>query len=156
LPRSKLTDVIGNRGESIFELAITEYENRSSPLFRPAFVGEKWPAVDYYVELHGARGVFFAQVKATAEPLGVNSISVRLKREKRDALARLPDPTYLVGVHEPSRRCFIRSIDRSSRTGVTSILLANELNAANLQTLFDEIKAFWAAGTYKPNQSAFS
>ena len=36
------------------------------------------------------------------------------------------------------------------------ISLGNELNSVNLQVLFNEVKAFWAASTYKPAQSAFA
>ena len=83
------------------------------------------------------------------------SIEVRLTNKKRKRLAGLPGPTYLAGVHEPSKRCYIRSINGSTKTGITSISLANELNSANLQVLFNEVKKFWAAKAYKPQQSAF-
>ena len=50
---TKLSNLIGDRGENIFELAITDYSAFSKPLFKPGFLGEKWPTIDYYVELLG-------------------------------------------------------------------------------------------------------
>ncbi len=151
-----INDVRGGRGESLFHIAITDYRNFPQPLFRAHFLGEKCPDVDHVVILEGASGVFFVQVKTTAGPLTVKSIKVRLTNQDRNQLAQVPGPTYLVGVHEPSKRCFIRSIDRSTITGITSIPIVYELNAANLQTLYDEVKKFWAARTFKPNKSAFA
>src|SRR5262245_22873586 len=63
-----LSNLIGDRGENIFELAITDYREFARPLFKPGFLGDKWPAVDYYVELVGVEGstpFFFAQIKTT-------------------------------------------------------------------------------------------
>lgn len=151
-----LTDVVGSRGEQIFYLAATDYSEFIHPLFRPYFLGEKCPDVDFLVNLWGARGIFFVQVKTTTSALTSNSIEVRLTRKQRQKLMDLPGPTYLVGVQLPEKRCFIRSIHRSSETGITTIALANELHAGNLKKLFDEVKAFWENGSYKPQQSCFS
>ncbi|MFN0056086.1 MAG: hypothetical protein ACKV0T_28400 [Planctomycetales bacterium] len=151
-----MTDVVGSRGEQLFYIAATDYKEFAHPLFRPYFLGEKCPDVDFLVNLWGAKGVFFVQVKATANPLSATSIEVRLSQTRRLRLGELPGPTYLVGVHEPSKRCFIRSIDLSPQTGVASIPLAYELNAANLRALFDEVKDFWATTKYKPQHSAFA
>ena len=43
----QLQDVIGSRGEKIIELRLTAYEDFSSPLFQLAFLGEKWPTIDF-------------------------------------------------------------------------------------------------------------
>lgn len=155
MPKQELSNVVGSRGEHMFYLAATDFHAFAHPLFVPHFLDGKCPDIDYLVRLWGAQGIFFVQVKATETPLTALSIQIRLTRTRRKRLAELPGPTYLVGVHEPSKRCFIRSIDRSSQTGMTSIPLAHELNAVNLQALFNEVKAFWAAGSYKPQQSAF-
>jgi len=64
---SELRDVTGFRGEKIVELCLTDYKTFPEPLFRPAHLGEKWPAIDYLVELTsipGRRLYFFAQVKS--------------------------------------------------------------------------------------------
>src|SRR5262245_31779259 len=109
----QLLHAVGDRGESIFELAITDYSQFTRPLFRPAYFTDRWPAVDFVVELTGVRQftpLLFAQVKSTTQPLAGANITVELPPAKKAALARLPGPTYVVGVHEPTRRTFIRAV----------------------------------------------
>jgi Domain of unknown function (DUF4365) len=42
---NELRDVTGFRGEKILELCLTDYQNFPQPLFRPGFLGDKWPAI---------------------------------------------------------------------------------------------------------------
>jgi hypothetical protein len=49
-PIVRLQDVIGNRGEKLVELCLTDYATFDAPLFRLSHLGEKWPAVDFYGE----------------------------------------------------------------------------------------------------------
>jgi hypothetical protein len=154
-----LFNFIGDRGENLFELAITDYSQFRRPLFRPAFLGGKWPAVDYLVELTGVRGMtpfFFAQVKSTAAPIVGGEVHVTLPPGKRRALARLPGPTYLVGVQEPLERAFIRAVNDQAGPGLYAISVANELTPDNLRVLYDEVKAFWRQQEFKPHNSAFA
>jgi hypothetical protein len=62
-------NLIGARGERIAMNLLTRAHGRAEPFFRPTFLGEKYPAVEFFVELIGAPGnqvaFFFAQVKAT-------------------------------------------------------------------------------------------
>lgn len=155
MPTIGLNDVVGSRGEGVFYLATTEYRAFRHPLFRPYFLGEKCPDVDFLVTLWGARGIFFVQVRSTSHALTSTSIRVRLSRPERARFANLPGPTYLAGIHEPSKRCFIRSIDRGSQAGVTSIPLTHELTPGNLQLLYNEVRDFWTMGPYKPQRSVF-
>jgi len=46
-----LIEVVGFRGEKVVELCLTNYESFAAPLFRPGFLGDKWPTIDFYVEL---------------------------------------------------------------------------------------------------------
>ncbi len=156
---AELRSFIGDRGESIFELAITDYSQFTRPLFRPAFLTEKWPAVDYLVELIGVKGmtpVFFVQVKSTTTPIVGSEIQVALPPRKRKSLARIPGPTYLVGVQEPRKRAFIRAVNDQAGPGVYAIPVTHELTPANLRVLYDEVAAFWQRQDFKPQQSAFA
>jgi hypothetical protein len=158
-PSGTLFSFVGDRGESIFELAITDYSQFAMPLFRPAFLGDKWPAVDYLVELTGVRGmtpIFFVQVKSTAAAIVGNRLPTELRPERKKTLARIPGPTYLVGVKEPMKRAFIRAVRDVAGGGVYDIPLANELTPANLRVLYDEVKEFWTLQDFKPRQSAFA
>ena len=155
----KLFDFVGGRGESIFELAITDYSQFPNPLFRAAFLGDKWPALDYLVELTGVKGmtpIFFVQVKTTAQPIANNRLLVALPPKKTKALVRIPGPTYLVGVQEPMKRVFIRAVNDNVAQGVYHIPVTHELTPANLVVLYDEVRAFWQQQNFKLQQSAFA
>jgi hypothetical protein len=154
----ELRNFTGDRGESIFGLAITDYSHFPRPLFRPAFLTERWPAVDYLVELTGVKGmtpIFFVQVKSTIAAIGAGRIQVTLPPKKRQSLARIPGPTYVVGVQEPMKRAFIRALTEQGKPGVYAIPITHELKPANLQVLYDEVKAFWQQQSFKPEHSAF-
>jgi hypothetical protein len=155
-----LTDVIGARGEKIFELAITDYEVFRKPLFKPGFLGDKWPIIDYYVELLGVTNLnpfFFAQVKSTAGKLEKNAVVLRIAAQKSKCklLFELPGPTYIVGVHEPTKKAYILSVHQKPKRGVYRIPLKYELTPQNLKILHAEVKAFWRTTTNKPLQSHF-
>ena len=159
--RRELAAVIGDRGENIFELAVTDYSRFARPLFHPTFLGDKWPSVDYYVELLGVRDcrpAMFVQVKSTGQPLSADSrdIEISLPKGKCVSLFMVPGPTYLAGIHEPTRRAFILSIHRRPNQGVYRIPLRNELTPENLLLLYNEVAEFWKKRPLKPLTSAFS
>ncbi len=159
--KRELAAVIGDRGESIFELAVTDYSRFARPLFRPSFLGDKWPSIDYYVELLGVpdcRPAMFVQVKSTAQPLsaGSHDIEISLGKVKCLSLFMVPGPTYLVGVHEPTRRAFILAIHSRPNRGIYRIPLKNELTSENLRLLYNEVAEFWKKHPLKPLTSAFA
>jgi hypothetical protein len=106
-----LRDIIGKRGENIVELCFTDYANFSSPLFSPTHLGDKWPVVDYYVEIENVKGkrpFFFVQAKATASTSPGASLRISSTRDNVAGLLQIPAPTYILGVHEPSKRVLIQ------------------------------------------------
>jgi hypothetical protein len=159
---AELNDIRGLRGEAILEVCLTEYRDFPKPLFRPGFLGDKWPAIDFYVELLNVAGrtpYFFAQAKATGSTLSGKAHTLRISAKKEDIqrLLRLPGPTYLFGVHEPSKRVFVRSVHRGTPIrAMTRIPLAYELTTENLKVLHNEVKSFWRAHGDKPSASAFA
>lgn len=153
-----LANAIGDRGENIFELAITDYRQFRYPLFKPAFLGDKWPNIDYYVELagvHNASPFFLAQVKSTAADIAGESLSIQAPKVKCVNLYRIPGPTYLVGVHEPTSRAFIMSLHTTPQHGVYNIPLRFELHPDNLRLLHQEVADFWRGHPNKPGGSHF-
>jgi hypothetical protein len=61
-------DDIGDRGQWLCCLILTQIcPGRSEPYFRPTFLGDKHPTFDFLVELVGAEGYFFVQVKSTRQ-----------------------------------------------------------------------------------------
>jgi hypothetical protein len=68
----------------------------------------------------------------------------------------LPGPTYLLGVHEPTRRVFVKSVHTGvAAEAITKIALTHELNSANLQKLYNEVRDYWQSATHKPTDSVF-
>jgi len=157
-----LREVIGFRGEKIVELCLTDYRSFAKPLFRPGFLADKWPAIDYYVELTSVRGkrlYFFAQAKSTTSALTGRSTSLSISTKKKDIdrLLRIPGPTYILGVHEPSKRVFIRSVHEGIPVkAISRIPLSYELTSGNLRALHNEVRDFWLTNTHKPTHSLFS
>jgi hypothetical protein len=159
---SLLQDVTGFRGEKIVELCLTDYSAFAAPLFRPGFLGDKWPAVDFYVELNGVRGkrpYFLIQSKATTTSLTTRATSLRISSTKNDVarLLQIPGPTYILGVHEPSRRVFAKSVHTGiAIRAITRIQLTHELTSNNLQRLYDEVRIYWQTTGHKPSTSVFA
>ena len=157
---NELKDVTGRRGEKIADLCLTDYRAFAKPLFRTAFLGEKWPNIDFYVELDGVPGkslYFLAQVKATTSALTATCLNISTKRRDIDRLLSIPGPTYLLGVHEPTKRAFVRSVHTGIPVkAITRIPLLYELTSANLQTLHREVWDYWATTGHKPTSSAFT
>lgn len=159
---SELRDVTGFRGEKIVELCLTDYRAFPKPLFRPGFLGDKWPAIDFYVELTAVRGkrlYFFGQVKATTSVLNATSthLSISSKRKDIERLLLIPGPTYILGVHEPSQRVFVRSVHTGiAAKAITQIPLTHELTSTSLKKLHDEVRDYWATTGHKPTQSIFA
>jgi hypothetical protein len=157
-----LIEVVGFRGEKVVELCLTNYESFAAPLFRPGFLGDKWPSIDFYVELRTVRmrtPYFFGQAKATRSRLLKSSPNLRISTKRRDVerLLRIPGPTYIFGVHEPSMRVFIRSVHQGTRLrAITTIPITHELTARNLRALHTEVRRFWEGNDHKPSNSVFA
>lgn len=160
--KARLRDVTGFRGEKIIELCLTDYAAFPGPLFRPGFLGDKWPAIDFYVELTGVpqrRLYFFVQVKTTAAKLTASSTHLVISAARRDVgrLLQIPGPTYIMGVHEPSKRVFVRSVHAGiPEKAITRIPLTHELTSANLRRLHHEVRAYWRTTRHKPTFSVFA
>jgi len=159
---TELRDVTGFRGEKLTELALTDYSQFEKPLFRPGFLADKWPVIDFYVELTGVRGkrpFFFVQTKSTTAGFADNATSLAISTKKSDikSLLQIPGPTYVVGVHEPTRRVFIRSVHaQTPEKAISRIPIAYELTPANLRSLYHEVRDFWKAVGQKPTESEFA
>jgi len=68
-------------------LRLTDFAGLKSPLFRPGFLGDKWPSIDFDVELRNVRRTtpyFFAQAKSTARELRATSTTFKIAIERRD------------------------------------------------------------------------
>ena len=155
-----IRDVIGKRGELIVELRLSDYANFPAPLFSTTHLGQKWPAVDFYVELAtvaGKRPFFLAQAKSTASACSRTNLRISSTKQDIERLLEIPAPTYLLGIHEPTKRVFVRAVHKGSAVkAITRIPLAYELTSQNLKALHNEVVRFWGKGKHKPTGSIFS
>jgi hypothetical protein len=98
-----MKDVLGQRGEALFYVMISKFNNHAQPLFRPQFLGDKYPSIDFMVELVNYTGkmipYFFVQVKTTRRGYTSNN-RLKLQVHKDDILrlSLFPAPTYFINV----------------------------------------------------------
>ncbi|HLO88804.1 MAG TPA: DUF4365 domain-containing protein [Nostocaceae cyanobacterium] len=151
-----MSDILGLRGESIFILLITEL-HQTGAIFRPGFMGDKWPYVDFYVELIGANSTiphFCVQVKTTrsgyTEKLNRLKIS-QVSEDKIIGLAHRPSPTYLVGIDEPQRKGYIVSANGENLKSLSSVSTKFPINEENRIILWNEVNKFWHEHQNKNN-----
>jgi hypothetical protein len=142
------SDDIGERGQWLFALLITELCGRDTPSFRPRFLGEKFPTFDCIVELadHPAY-YFFVQVKATSQ--GYTRDPIRLKiqvsQEDVDRMVACPAPTYVVGVDATTKGLgFLLSVNEP-RPQVAGLTREFRIECATLKGLYDEVYTYWSA-----------
>jgi hypothetical protein len=97
-----------------------------------------------------------APSNSCSEPIKV-SITISVKKQDIERLLRIPGPTYILGVHEPSKRVFVRSVhEGTSLRAITRIPISRELTSKNLRILHDEVRDYWAGNSHKPRSSAFA
>lgn len=143
-------DALGQRGEAIFNVLMTEIDTADGPIFRPYFLGDKWPVVDFIVELLGAESAtpyFFVQVKTTRA--GYTRMGKRLKvqvaAQEIRALAAYPAPTYIIGVDEIRKDGFLVSANGESTTTLSSLSTRFPISKATRALLWKEVRDYWAS-----------
>jgi hypothetical protein len=158
--RSK--DDIGDRGESIFRVRITQpCGTPPEPLFRAFFLGEKKATLDFMVELIGLtnRSAYcFVQVKTTIKKVQpkARTLKVRIKKSDIDKMVGYPGPTYIVGIDENSEAAYIISANKATSKDLPSIPLSFPLDAMNLAKLWKEVDDYWQGLNLLLNNSVFS
>jgi hypothetical protein len=157
-------DDIGNRGEAIFRVRITDpYGPGKSPLFRPYHFGEKFPTLDFLIELVGLPAArvayFFVQVKATTQGL-TRKAPVRLRvgvsQDDIDRMLVYPGPTYVVGVDCQTERAYIASVNSPSMGRIKGLPATYPLDAVNMQALWREVEGYWKKRNMILNRSRFT
>jgi len=145
-----MNDVIGARGESRFLMLITEPHDGEQPIFRAQRLGDKWPAVDFLVELMGSDGVagfFFVQVKTTRQ--GYTERDRRLKvtvpQHTVARLASFPAPTYVVGIDDVAGIGYVVSANGERLTNVASVPSDFPINRENRERLWSEVRRYWSS-----------
>lgn len=142
-------DIIGERGEWIFSTLMTKYHPQRGFLFRPDFLGEKWPHTDFIVTLLGSDPAivpfFFVQVKATATGYTQKKkrLKVGLKATDAQGIAAYPAPIYLAGIDVTQETGYIVSANEGRLSSLSGLGTAFPINDATRLALWDEVNAFW-------------
>lgn len=130
-------------------------------IFRPQFLGDKWPFVDYLVALEDAGPLtpfFFVQVKTTRKGYTAkdNRLKVGAPASHMLGLVSYPAPTYIVGIDEVSETGYIVSANGESLASLSSMSTEFPINAMNQNRLWTEVRAYWNASTSVKLTSAFA
>jgi hypothetical protein len=139
---------IGERGQWLFSLLMTDLCGRTDPFFRPRFLGDKYPTFDYIVEVVDQPShFFFVQVKGTT--LGYTATESRLRvqvtQDDIDRMVIYPAPTYVVGIDVNSIGVgFLLSVNEP-RENVASLTTRFKLDCGVLEQLRDEVIGFWSS-----------
>jgi hypothetical protein len=142
------TDSIGVRGEAILTVALTEPVS-GKIIFRPSFLGDKWPLADVVVELvDGPTAGAFFMIQSKATTLGYTKnaprrIRAAIKKVHLVGLAKFKIPTYVVGINSVDRRAFLVSTIGAHHKGASSLICAYEIDEVVLKGLWDEVADFW-------------
>lgn len=143
-----MKNALGDRGEGIFKVLITEFHSNAGPIFKPQFLGEKWQYVDFIVELVGAASYipyFFVQVKTTRQGYTKNDkrLKVQVKKESIIGIASYPAPTYIVGIDELQEVGYLVSANGENLTSLSNLCTNFPINKQNREKLWDEVNNFW-------------
>jgi hypothetical protein len=150
---------MGERGEARAYLALTDLDASPKSLFKPVFLGAKFEALDFYVEVVGQfkrKPYFFLQVKTTksgTNPAG--RLKVKLSKSDVKKLLGISAPTYLVGVDDTAKWSYILSIHLPGQKSLGSMPTTFQLTIPNLKLLKDEVVSFWKTVNHKPAISNF-
>jgi hypothetical protein len=132
-------------------MLLTRFRGLPEPLFRPQFLGEKYPTLDFLVELTGVTApivpYFFVQAKATSVGYTKRQNNLKIKVSTRD-MARLvsyPAPTYIIGIDERREEGYIVAAIPGGPDRLSSMSTQYPLDRATLQALYDEVLQFWQA-----------
>jgi len=140
---------------------ITRFGDRSEPLFRPRFLGEKAEGLDFLVELVSTypRSAFcFVQVKTTTLGLtarGRLRVGLDLREVRR--LLHYPAATYLVGIdaRDGVETGYIISVNQGPARRIASLSTRFPLDGGNLRILWEEVTRFWSGRDMRLSDSHF-
>jgi hypothetical protein len=150
-------DDIGERGQAMFFVMMTELCGRSEPYFRPRFLGDKFPTFDYLLELVDYPGFFFfVQVKTTKKGFTRKLHKLRIQVSQRDVdrMVAWQVPSYVVGIDEPSQAGYLLSVNEP-RQRVASLDSRFKIDCTVLAQLAAEVQQFWSSRNMVLTNSKF-
>ncbi|MTJ12085.1 DUF4365 domain-containing protein [Anabaena sp. UHCC 0187] len=156
-----MRDALGQRGEWLFNILITEFDSDAGPIFKPQFLGDKWQYVDFIVELVGAVSCvpyFFVQVKTTRRGYTKqdNRLNVKVEKKSVIGIASYPAPTYIVGIDEIQKTGYIVSANGENLKSLSSLSTEFPINKQNREILWNEVNDFWKPYTQNKQKNLSS
>lgn len=154
------TNAVGDFGEILAQAHFSrpvrgKYQR---PLFRASHLGEKYPVVDFIVDIldrdESSLGFFFVQVKATnaAKPKA-KTLSLQIELPKYNRLARIPAPTFLVGVDINAEKVYLVGACKPEKKSFSSICKKFDLKDDDVRVaLYKEVKEYWKKHSPRLNQ----
>ena len=154
-------DAIGERGQALAFVTLMQRSRGGVRLFRLQFLGDKYPAVDHFVDLLGGDDeltpFFFVQVKTTT--LGYTeqgTLRVQVSETAMKRLRAYPAPTYIIGVDEPQEALFLIAAVHGGPSHFPSLPTTHRIDASLLRDLYDEVVHFWRSYDAKFRSSRFT
>jgi len=144
-----MVNQIGDLGESMFETDLRRHLQSHGFLFRPRHLGEKWPLVDYLVELQGVDGMnpfFLVQVKATNNGYSADRSRLKTTSISESYIQRMASslvPVYVAGVDTQNDSIYLLAITGNTIRALPSCPTDHLLNKQRKLDLYDEVLAFW-------------
>ncbi len=158
--KSPSTNSTGGLGEILAQLHFSRPLKTGAqlPLFRASHLGEKYPVVDFIVDIldddENSLGFFFVQVKATsaAKPKA-KTLSLQIELPKYNRLAQIPAPTFLVGVDIDAEKVYLVSAAKPEKKAFSSICKKFDLKDDDVRVaLYKEVKKYWKKHSPRLNQ----
>ena len=146
-----MSNDIGKIGERIFMVLIGRYFDPNGYLFDPIFLGDKYPTVDFYVDLlnnQEEKGFFFVSVKTTTQGYSADKMKLKIhvSKEELKALAKYPVPVYLFGIDAVEEKGYFTCVNHiDTNSNLSGLPVAYPLEITYMNTLLNEIKQFWNA-----------
>lgn len=155
------TNLIGDRGESIFNTRITEHE-----MFNVYFLSAKAPIVDFLIEIADEATPFqcLVQVKSTSQGYLKRNGKLRAKVpvDKMQKLINRPLPTYVAGVELKNEKVYICPAFNDANAYTSSMPITHILDKQNtvatqqtLDMLKQDIIEYWNKAKANLYKSSF-
>ncbi len=143
-----MKDRLGEKCEEIFVALMTESHSDKGAIFKPRYLDDKLPYVDYIVELVGAgqsAPYFFVQVKSTTQGCTKkqNRLKVKFSQESVRGIASYPAPTYIIGIDEKEKTGYLISANGEELGSMSSLPTIFPIDMQNRGVLWNEVNDFW-------------
>lgn len=144
-----MSNDIGSRGESIFGMLISRYVDPYGSLFKPVFLGDKYPTVDFHIDLLNytdKKGFFFASIKTTTQGYSADKtkLKIHVSKEELRELSKFPIPVYLFGIDAMEEKgYFICANDINTNSNLNGLPHKYPIDKPHVIALWEEVKQFW-------------